>query len=411
VTSSPTLLQPVRPAERIDFLDVLRGFALLGILLMNIEAFVGPLDLAMAGIDPRWQGVDRWADALSYVLVQGKFYPLFSLLFGMGFAVMAQRAEAVGREFAPLYLRRSAALLVIGLIHGLLIWSGDILFIYALLSCFLLAFREVPRGWLPVLGVGAYMSAVAMIGALGAMVWMMSSVDEGMSGAMQDAGAMAAAKVEQQRQSFGSGTYMEATAQRARDLMVNVQGLILLGPEVFGMFLLGMWFVRSGVIQHPDGSARLFAGLRWAALPAGLVLMLISVWVLPWIEPGRFDLTMALAFGLATCAGLLMSLGYLGWVSRFRHRLGWLAPAGRMALTNYLLQSLVCTLVFYGYGLGWFEQAGRAWQILFAVTLFAVQVVLSHCWLRHFQFGPVEWLWRAMTYGRLPPMRRASGLA
>ena len=88
------------------------------------------------------------------------------------------------------------------------------------------------------------------------------------------------------------------------------------------------------------------------------------------------------------------------------HALRWLAPAGRMALSNYLAQSLVCTLLFYGYGLGWFEQMGRAWQLLFAVALFAAQVALSRAWLRHFRFGPMEWLWRAITYWRWPPLRR-----
>ena len=130
---SPTL-QPVAAGDRIEVIDILRGVALLGILLMNMEALSGPLDLAFTGIDPHWHGLDYWVDAAVYVLVQGKFFTLFSLLFGAGFAIMAQRAEAARRDFTTFYLRRSGGLLLIGLCHALLVWSGDILVIYALVS-------------------------------------------------------------------------------------------------------------------------------------------------------------------------------------------------------------------------------------------------------------------------------------
>lgn len=127
----------------------------------------------------------------------------------------------------------------------------------------------------------------------------------------------------------------------------------------------------------------------------------------PWIDPARLDLRLSGAFALSLIAGPLMSLGYAAWVVRLAPRLAWLAPAGRMALTNYLLQSLVCTWIFYSYGLGYFEQLPRVWQPPFALALFALQVVLSRLWLRWFRFGPMEWLWRSVTYLRVPPMRRS----
>ncbi|WP_425513259.1 DUF418 domain-containing protein, partial [Xanthomonas fragariae] len=161
-------LLPIATTERIFVLDVLRGFALLGILLMNIEAFVGPLDLASTGVEPHWHGADRIADALVYVLVQGKFHTLFSLLFGMGFAVMAQRAEQAGRAFFGMYLRRTAGLLVIGLAHALLIWSGDILVAYALLALLLLTARTVPTVTLPWFAALVYLCAPGLILLYGA---------------------------------------------------------------------------------------------------------------------------------------------------------------------------------------------------------------------------------------------------
>ena len=381
-------------------MDVLRGFALFGILLMNMEAFSGPMDMSFTGIDPHWQGWDYWADAFVYVFVQGKFFTLFSLLFGAGFAVMAQRAAVAGRDFTRFYLRRSLGLLVIGVLHGLLLWSGDILVAYALLSFVLLAFREAPRSWLPALGTMAYLGAAVLMLMLGALMQLVPA------DAASAQAAAAAKAIEAQRQAYGHGSYLQAVAQRLRDVFASLGALLVVGPQVLGMFLIGAWFARSGAIAKPGCYPRLWAGLRWLLLPIGLAVMLLSTWVLPYNAPGQFNMRSAGAYALTAVAGLMMCLGYLAWGVRWSRHLQWLAPAGRMALSNYLGQSLVCTLVFYGYGLGWFEQVGRASQLLFAVGLFALQVLLSQLWLRRFQYGPVEWLWRAFTYLQLPPLRR-----
>lgn len=397
---STSAFQPVAANERIATLDVLRGFALFGILLMNMEAFSGPMDMSFTGIDPHWQGWDYWADAFVYVFVQGKFFTLFSLLFGAGFAVMAQRAAIAGRDFTRFYLRRSLGLLVIGVLHGLLLWSGDILVAYALLSFVLLAFREAPRSWLPALGTMAYLGAAVLMLMLGALMQLVPA------DAASAQAAAAAKAIEAQRQAYGHGSYLQAVAQRLRDVFASLGALLVVGPQVLGMFLIGAWFARSGAIAEPGRYPRLWAGLRWLLLPIGLAVMLLSTWVLPYNAPGQFNMRSAGAYALTAVAGLMMCLGYLAWGVRWSRHLQWLAPAGRMALSNYLGQSLVCTLVFYGYGLGWFEQMGRASQLLFAVGLFALQVLLSQLWLRRFQYGPVEWLWRAFTYLQLPPLRR-----
>jgi uncharacterized protein len=134
--------------------------------------------------------------------------------------------------------------------------------------------------------------------------------------------------------------------------------------------------------------------------------------MVPTMDFARMDMAAGAAMALTMAGSLLMCLGYVAWLlrglqsPRWAGTLGLLAPAGRMALTNYLAQSIVCTLVFYGYGLGYFEQLSRAWQVPFVLALFALQVAFSHWWLGRFRFGPAEWLWRTATYGRLPPMRR-----
>ncbi|WP_175402518.1 DUF418 domain-containing protein [Xanthomonas graminis] len=409
LASSAPVLQPVAPAERLVTLDVLRGFALLGILLMNIEGFVGPLETAATGLDPLLRGADRIADAAVYLLVQGKFYTLFALLFGMGFAVMAQRAEAARRAFGGFFLRRSAVLLLIGVLHALLLWSGDILVSYALLGFVLLAFREASTRWLPWMALAVYLCSPLLSLLAGASA---SAAQADPHAAvrwhqdMAEQAQRAAAALAQQRQAFGHGSYAEATAQRLRDLFDALGMLVFNAPTIFGMFLLGAWCVRSGLAQQPQQRPRLLAALRWGVLPLGTALMLLSFRLEPWMDPARLDLRLGFAFALATLASGMMALGYAAWLVRLAPALRWLAPAGRMALSNYLLQSLLCTTLFYGYGLGYFERLPRAWQIPFAFALFALQVALSQLWLRHFRFGPVEWLWRSATYLRWQPLRR-----
>ncbi len=411
--SQPTEPRPIAASERIEAMDVLRGFALLGILLMNIEAFVGPLVASLDGLDPRLTGVDRVVDAAIYILVQGKFYLLFSLLFGMGFGVMMQRADARGHAFGALYLRRTLALLVIGLIHLLLIWSGDILTVYALIALPLLViFRHVPTGQLPYWALGLFgltLLMVAGLSALGLLAQLDPTVGAMMQEELQKQAAEMARLIADERAAYGSGSYAQAVSQRVRDAMVMVPQILLMGGQILAMFVLGSWFVRSGAIVQRQAWPRLYASLRWVALPVGLGLMLLSFWMVPTVAFDRLDLVSGIAAVLMLMGSQAMSLGYLAWVLRLLDAgarwLRWLAPAGRMALTNYLGQSLVCTLVFYGYGLGYFEQLPRAWQVPFVFALFALQVVFSRWWLARYRYGPAEWVWRAVTYLRVPATR------
>ena len=410
-------LAPVAASERIETMDVLRGSALLGILLMNIEAFVGPMMEALTGVNPRFSGADRWVDAAIYVLVQGKFITLFSLLFGMGFAVMLERAQTRGSSGAWLYARRLLALIGIGLVHAILIWSGDILLTYALVGFLLLLFfRRTPVSRLPKWGVALYLLPLLLT-----WLWAVSSllaqqdpqaVAE-MQKAMTGQGQQMTALSEAQRLAYGSGTYMQAVAQRSDDTGTMLGFLVFFGPAVLGMFLFGAWFVRSGVIRDPGAHLPLFRHLLTLGFAVGLPLMLWSTWTHPTMSFSGISLGSAAAQSAAQVANGLMCFGYFAGIvllmqqPAWSQRLRWLAPAGRMALTNYLLQSVICTLVFYNYGLGYFEQLPRAWQPLFVIAVFALQVVFSRWWLSKFRYGPVEWLWRWLTYLQRPSMRLA----
>lgn len=411
-------LAPVAANERIETMDVLRGFALLGILLMNIEGFVGPLMESLTGVNARFTGADRTMDAIIYVLVQGKFITLFSLLFGMGFAVMLERAQARGGNGTVLYARRLLALLGIGLVHGLLIWSGDILMSYALLGfVLLLFFRRTPVSRLPKWGIAACLLPLLLLWLWAASVQMAQNdpqaaaeMQKGMAKQGQDILAM----IESQRQAYGSGTYLQAVAQRSADVGFMLFGLMFFGPMVLGMFLFGAWFVRSGTIRDPGTRLPLFRRLLTWGLVLGLPLMLWSVWTHPTSSFSEMSLGSAAAQTAGQIANILMCFAYFSAIvllmqrPAWRARLNWIAPAGRMALTNYLMQSVICTLVFYGYGLGYFEQLPRAWQPVFVLAVFVLQVLLSRWWLSRFRYGPMEWLWRWLTYLERPTMRLAA---
>src|SRR6478672_4954563 len=401
---------PVGAGERVEVMDVLRGVALLGILLMNIEAFVGPMMEAVTGVNARFSGADRWVDAAIYVLVQGKFITMFSLLFGMGFAVMLERANATGASGTRLYARRLLALLGIGLVHALLIWSGDILLTYALLGfVLLLCFRRTPLSRLPKWGIALYLLPLLLTWAMAGFS-ALSQLDPQAAAEFQKGMAAQAqqitALIDGERAAFGSGSYVQAVAQRATDTGTMLGFLVFFGPTLLGVFLFGAWFMRSGVIRDSGAHLPLFRRLRTIGFGIGLPLMLWSAWTHPTMSFSDASLGSAAAQTAAQVANLLMMLGYLSTIvlamqlPSWAGRLRWLAPAGRMALTNYLMQSVVCTLVFYGYGLGYFERLPRAWQPLFVLALFALQVALSRWWLARYRFGPMEWLWRWMTYAR-----------
>jgi uncharacterized protein len=407
-------LAPIAATERIEAMDVLRGFALLGILLMNLEGFVGPVMASATGLDPALTGMDRTVDLLIYVLVQGKFYTLFSLLFGMGFAVMSQRAEQAGRPFAGVYWRRGLVLLTIGIVHALFIWAGDILMMYALCSFLLLAFRPLPTRWFAWLGLGAYVMPIGFMFLMGAMGSLLGGT-EGWDKAMGEIGKQMQVLIDSERTAYGSGSYADATWQRLKSTGMALSNITMFGFIAFGLFLLGAWFVRSGAISRPKEFPGLYATLRWVAWPVGLLAMLGSVALEPTMDFSTFNLRVSAAFTLQMLANLLMCLGYIAWVMRalasplWQRPLGLLAPAGRMALTNYLMQSLVCTWIFYGYGLGYFEQLPRAWHPVFALALFGLQVLVSHLWLSRFRFGPMEWVWRSATYLKPQPLKIRAG--
>ena len=402
---------PIDVAERIHALDVIRGFALLGILLMNIEYFQKPMQAVVFGLDTTQTGADYAVAWASYTFVQGKFYTMFSLLFGIGFVIFLDRAFARGAAARLLFARRLLVLALIGAAHAFLVWNGDILLLYAAVGFLLLLFANTPARRLWKWGVAFVLVAPAMMW-LGA--WGMSYALAGPQG------AGVVAEIEAQRAAlnadiahghlvYSAGSYLEAVQWRLHEWfsLYAGGGWLFFCTSILGMFLIGAAFGRGGVFTAPAASRPLFLKLAITGFLIGIPAALyvgMNAEALSMMYP---TMAGAKVFAASTVANLALSLAYVGTLAlstRFLTRLG---PAGRMALTNYLAQSVVFTLLFYGYGLGLYGEYGRAATTVMAVVFFALQVWFSGWWLERYRIGPMEWLWRSLTYGRAQPLRPA----
>ncbi len=404
---------PVAATERIQTLDVLRGFALLGILMVNMAFFAHPVQYAMVH-QAETNAADQAATWLVRWLADGKFFLFFSFLFGLGFTIQMTRAEAKGQRFVPRYLRRAGVLLIFGLIHGFLIWVGDILFFYAILGVLLIFFRRMKLKW-----VWTWIVLLALLPSLFTTLGYVAGGAAATDPAMQQ---VTAAQVTQQLaffedwtarsyQVYANGNFIEITQQRVADLMFMWGISLFLIPSIFAMFLLGSIFGRQGYIRNASEHTGLFRNLLiWGGI-IGLIgnaiyatyLATGSRMIIDW---NTFIATWGQGIGapalmLAYVSAITLAMLHPTW----QRRLGVLAPVGRMALTNYLLQSLICTTIFYGYGFGLFGTVNAAAGIALSLLIYVLQIPFSHWWLARFQFGPMEWLWRTLTYGRRQPFR------
>ncbi|UJB17756.1 MULTISPECIES: DUF418 domain-containing protein [Lysobacter] len=405
--AAPPEFAPIPARERLLALDALRGIALLGILLSNVASFAGPLAELSEGIDPKLSGSDYWLSAFVYVAIRNKFWTLFSLLFGMGFAVMLERARDAGRGFGAVYLRRSIGLLAIGLIHAWLIWAGDILVTYALSAFVLLALRSWSgASWLK-LGAALYLGTIAYL-LLVAAALTVPGVAQGDAADLARAQAERAAEVAV----YARGAYFTVTEQRLRFFFESTtRGWIMMLPLSLGLFLIGAGLARTGLVADPLRHRALLRGFVRIGLPVGAMLTAASLMIDSAPSLALFSASSMLAQTLHMLAGLPLALALIAgvlllmqggarWPLRF-------APAGRMALSNYLGQSLIATWALYHHGLNLWGRLSYTELIAAAVVLFALQMAASVWWLKHFRFGPLEWLWRAFAYWRWPAMRSA----
>jgi uncharacterized protein len=399
---------PVSGVDRIRQLDVLRGVALLGILVMNMISFglPGALYFNPVALGPL-EGLDRVAFLFSEVFANEKFMGLFSVLFGAGVVLFTDRIRSKGKPEAAWHYRRNGWLLLFGLAHAYLLWNGDILVTYAICSVWLFLFRGWSvRGLLIAAGVflGGLMLANLFFG-WSMPYWTPEELD-GLRAFWSPDAASVAQEVDAYR-----GSWLDQMAQRIPGAIAIQTALLpFVAPRATGMMLLGMALYKAGVLTG-ERDRQWNGRLALIGLTLGTLISGFGVWqneLAGWtIEYSFFNGGQFRTLGMVP-----LVLGYIGailWLCEGRLS-AWmerrLAPVGRMALTNYLTQTLLATTVMYGHGLGWFATMGRAELWLVILPIWGLQIVWSSWWMERFRFGPFEWLWRTATYWTAQPMRR-----
>lgn len=398
--------QPIQAQERIEAMDVLRGFALLGVFAVNMLFFAFPYQQSM--MQPWPQAPQPWFQALLLVFLQGKFYCLFSFLFGMGFAEQVDRLQARGEEGGRIYRRRLLWLLVFGLGHGLLIWMGDILAVYAGLGFLLLLFRKRQAKTLLWWAVGLLGISSLLFLAIFGLMKMAQSIPQAaaqMDAAARKQEAEVAKAIVTSLRIYGHGPYSELFALRAKELLGNYGMTLFMAPQIFAMFLLGAWMSRRGVLRHPAAHRELISKVIGFGLAIGLSGSVVNLWCGMKGMPGPGNPHSMLGMAAYVFATPALTLAYAGFLVRGLSGPGAfllkpLAWNGRMALTNYLMHSLLFTTVFYFFGLGLYGKVLPSLTFLMAVGLWLIQIPLSQAWLSRHTMGPAETLWRRLTYGK-----------
>ena len=399
-------------------LDAMRGFAVMGILAMNIIGFAMP---EWAYISPAAYGTDTLADkiawAFSFVLIDGKMRGLFSLLFGASMMLIIDRAVAKGESAAQIHYRRMAWLALFGLAHYFFIWFGDILFLYAIIG--MIAFRF--RNWAP----AKLIKVALIIFVLGLALW---GLQFGGLQLFQYYATRADASADMARQfrelmdsadlafnvapdlALHRGSYAAITMSKLDDWAEPLLLVVQSASETLPLMMIGMAMQKSGFLT---GAWAVADYRRWAMrmVPVGLLLTLALA---AWMVAVDFDRITALAtfYFWGGIPRMLLTIGYaallLLLIDHYRNHpmLARVASAGRAAFSNYLGTSIAMTTIFYGYGFGLFGDVGRAGLWLFVLGAWAVMLLWSKTWLMTFHYGPLEWLWRSLARGKIQAMRR-----
>lgn len=404
-------LQPTPATNRIDSLDILRGFALLGILIMNMISFtmVGANYLNPMA-EGSLQGPDEWAFIFSQLFANQKFMSLFSILFGAGIILMTSRMEAKGSSPAKRHYLRNFWLLLFGLAHAYLIWMGDILVPYALCSVWVYLFRKKSPKTLFIWAAIFYIVALTMSLMTGYSMpfWSDSDIIETCASWLPGMDAIASETAAYR------GSWLEQMPYRVEGALFLETFLFVFGMgwQVTGLMLIGMGLYKTRIITG-ERSSSFYKKMMIIGFGIGLTFGIIGL-IQNYSHNWSCEYSFFIGSQFNFLGSLPMAMGYVGlimWLCRSRAvklLKEWLAPVGRTALSNYLMQSIIATFIFYGHGFGLFGTVGRAEQWLYIISIWLVQIIVSRWWIKHFQFGPFEWIWRSLTYGKIQKLRKTS---
>jgi uncharacterized protein len=368
-----------KPEERIVSIDILRGFAIFGIFLVNMISFHSPI----LYINPLqwWEGrLDQITYILIDVLAQASFYPLFSLLFGYSFVWLREKANHQGLSFSNLAFRRLIFLLGVGLIHAFFIWHGDILFQYAILGIILLFFLHLSGRTL--LSSGLFLYGIPTIG-LNLLLWV--APPNGLEIYDQQKADLSVAI-------YQKGTFSEITNQRISDWLLtnSFENIPFMVISIFSLFLIGAGIAKLKWLERPE--------LHQKATYVIVITSVVGLFVK--LSPYLFQNDSQTQYLQDSIGGLTLAVAYALIIINFSKN-KWMQPfafVGRMSISNYLLQSILSTTFFYQYGLGLYGEISLLTGTILATIIFIIQIIFSQYWLHRFRYGPVEWLWRCVTY-------------
>ncbi|WP_280768096.1 DUF418 domain-containing protein [Salipaludibacillus daqingensis] len=398
---------PVSEQERVHELDMIRGFALLGILIANMPFFASPtIYLTMTGVTWWTESWNVFGEFVIQFFTASKFFTMFSFLFGLGFVIFLERAMEKVSSPKKLFLKRLFYLFLIGLIHAFGIWYGDILIIYALTGVFLLFFYKRKPKTVLIWAFLLILIPAIFIGFMGLLIYLAGD----MIPADMESTASGMQMLEQSVAAYSSGSIAEIFTQRATDYAFMFSNYLFMMPVVLGMFLFGVYVAKTKIYKNIETHLALIRKIWIWSLVIGLPFNILFVY--SYFEQGA-DVTVfmmtyfvgSVIGGPALCFFYMTSLILLTRMENWLKLFSPLRAVGRMALTNYLLQSIVSTLIFYNYGLGFFGHIGPIIWLVLAALIFATQIWFSNLWLTKFRFGPVEWVWKSLTYGKKQPFK------
>jgi uncharacterized protein len=410
--------EPTRPEERIGVIDVLRGLALFGIIAANMRGFAGP-HYAYFRPEVLWNTrLDFWVQAFVDTFIQGKFISIFAFLFGFGFALQFSRAEERHGRFVQTYRRRLLGLMLIGLLHQLLFWWGDVLVTYALGGFVLILFRKRKSKTILIWALALMFAPFA--GGLGYLAFrhfrpIPAQKVEADKKKAEEARQKKEAEMRNTIKVYQTGSYVAIFNERLGELWDQNKSQPFAVVMTLPLFMFGVLVHRRGIFHNPEAHRaglkkaliigalagipasvastyimHITGGLRQSGPPRGLQLFAFFLFIF-----GRPALSMCYASG-----AVLLFLH-----STWRSRLLPFSVIGRTALSNYLIQTIFCTAIFFGYGGGLYGKVHLAWLLILSVAVYAMEVLLSRWWIAHYCFGPAEWAWRSVTYGQLQPMK------
>lgn len=386
---------PIQESKRLTWIDAARGLAIFGIFMVNMPAFNAPYFM-YGGEEKYWPGeVSQAIQVMIDIFFQASFYTLFSFLFGFGMYMMKERLQEKGFSYRPVLFRRLLVLILIGAIHAFFIWHGDILFSYGTIGLLLFAFYE--RKPLTILSF--------TVGIFAVSGWFMFSYLYPLRDRL---GYINEQAIQSAKESYGNGSLMDILGQNLSDWLYSNGSLfswIMLTASLLPMFLLGLYIAKRRWLHEIDVHKKQLTFLWWITLS-----LFISFKAGPYLfgNPAWFQFTFQDRIG-----GSASALFYVSTIALLYQRRSRLVTVirpleyvGRLALSNYLFQSVTCFLLFYSVGLGFYGEVKPIVSLILVIVIFSGQIVGSRWWLSVYQFGLIEWIWRTLTYGKKQPLKR-----